>query len=153
LLIGLEIDPHLRELALTLGADIVFDPRDRDLEDKIKTLTQGRGTDKYIECSGNPASLQTAFKLIRKRGRVVVYGVYRQEAVLDFNQVGEFKEFEIVGGHLSPWSYPSVIKHLAEGLIDGQAMVTHHYPLSQFQQALQVKEKEPSIKTILIPGK
>jgi 2-desacetyl-2-hydroxyethyl bacteriochlorophyllide A dehydrogenase len=151
-IIGLEIDDELRKKAKKLGADYVFDPRDPDLEEKVKAITEGRGTDKYIECSGNPVSLNTAFKLIRKRGRVVVYGVYRQDAVLDFNQVGEFKEFEIVGGHLSPWSYNSIIKYLQEGKIDGKALVTHVYPLSDFINALSVKWSEPSIKTVMIPG-
>lgn len=151
-LIGLEIDEGLQKLALSLGADYVFDPRDPDLKMKILEITDGRGVDKYLECSGSPNSLQTGFQIIRKRGRLVVYGVYRQDAVLDFNQVGEFKEFDIVGGHLSPMSYPSVIKFLEEGFIDAGALVTHQFPLSEFQAAIDVKDKETSIKTVMFPG-
>ncbi len=151
-IIGIDVDEGLRDMASKLGADFTFDPRDDHMPERIIELTNGIGTDKYIECSGNPVSLQTGFKVIRKRGRIVVYGVYKKEAVLDFNQVGEFKEFEIVGGHLSPWSYDSVIKYLQEGSIDAQTMVTHTFPLSQFKDALDVKGKETSIKTILIPG-
>jgi erythritol/L-threitol dehydrogenase len=151
-IIGIDVDEGLRNLAKKFGADYVFDPRDENLVAKIQEITGGIGTDKYIECSGNPVALQTAFKIIRKRGRLIVYGVYRQEALLDFNQVGEFKEFEIVGGHLSPWSYDTVIKYLNLGMIDGDSMVTHIYPLSQFEAAINVKGKETSIKTVLIPG-
>ncbi len=152
LLIGLDIDENIRQIAKDLGADYVFDPRDPDLLEKIKEITHGLGTDKYIESSGSPASLRTAFQVIRKRGRIVVYGVYREDAKLDFNQVGEFKEFEILGGHLSPWSYESVIKNLECGKINASVMVTHVFPLSHYLDAINVKGKETSIKTVMIPG-
>jgi L-iditol 2-dehydrogenase len=98
-------------------------------------------------------SLRTGLDVLRKAGRLVVYGVYSQDATLDFNLVSEFKELEIVGGHVSPNTYPLAIKYLAEDLIDWQAMVTHTYPLAQFAEAINAKSQPgvSSIKTLLIP--
>jgi 2-desacetyl-2-hydroxyethyl bacteriochlorophyllide A dehydrogenase len=153
LLIGLDVDDGLLDLAMQLGADHVFNPSRDDLGTAIRDLTEGRGCDVYIEVSGSTRSIRTGFELVRKAGRVVIFGVYGQPATLDLNVISEFKELEIIGGHLSPNTYPLAIRYLSEGLIDGEAMATHVFPLSDFAQAIEAKAKSdvPSIKTILLP--
>lgn len=153
LLVSLDVDDGLLGVAKKLGADVVLNPLRDNVEAGIRAATGGRGADIYIEASGSTASLRTGLSLLRKAGRLVVFGVYGKEATLDFNLVSEFKELEIVGGHVSPNTYPLAIKYLAEGLVDGKAMVTHVFPLAQFEQAIQVRSQPGvvSIKTVLIP--
>ncbi len=152
-LVGLDVDDGLLEIAARLGADYVFNPMRHDVPAELRALTEGRGPDIYIEASGSVASLRTGLEALRKAGRLVVFGVYGQEATLDFNLVSEFKELEIVGGHVSPNTYPLAIEYLAKELIDWQAMVTHTFPLAQFEEAINVKSQPgvTSIKTLLIP--
>ena len=150
-LIGLDAQDKNCQTALELGADHTFNVLNTDVNAEIKELTNGLGADIYIEVSGNPKSLETGFEVLRKRGRLTVYGVYREKVTLDFNVVGEFKELEIIGGHLSPWVYPSVIQYLERGQIKAEPMITHSYPLGNFEEALTINEKEASIKTILVP--
>lgn len=153
MLIGLDVDDGLLRVAAHLGADAVFNPMQDDVPAQLRALTEGRGPDTYIEASGSVASLRTGLEVLRKAGRLVVFGVYSQEARLDFNLVSEFKELEIVGGHLSPNTYPLAIRYLAEGLVDWGTMVTHTYPLAQFEEAINLKNQPgvTSIKTLLIP--
>lgn len=153
ILVGLDVDDGLLEIASRLGADHVFNPRRQDVPAELRRLSDGRGPDIYIEASGSVASLRTGLDVLRKAGRLVVFGVYGQEATLDFNLVSEFKALEVVGGHLSPNTYPLAIKYLAEGLVDWRAMVTHTFPLAQFEEAIQIKGRPgvTSIKTVLIP--
>lgn len=150
-LIALDIDEKLCEIALQLGADDALNPLRVNLDQEILARTEGRGADIFIEASGSAAALQNGLRVLRKRGRMIVFGVYGREAQLDFNQVSEFKELEIIGGHLSPNTYPLAIKYLAERRVNARALVTHQFPLSEFLRALQVKGTEPSIKTILLP--
>jgi L-iditol 2-dehydrogenase len=152
-LVGLDVDDGLLEIAARLGADSVLNPLRDDVPAALKGLTDGRGPDIYIEASGSVASLRTGLDVLRKAGRLVVYGVYGQDATVDFNLVSEFKELEIIGGHVSPNTYPLAIKYLAEDLIDWQAMVTHTFPLARFEEALEAKNRPgvTSIKTLLIP--
>ena len=152
-LIGLDIDDKLCEIAMELGADHAFNPKTTDVDAAIKDLTDGIGCDIYLEASGSPAALETAFQVLRKRGRLMVYGVYRSKANLDFNEVSEYKELEIVGGHLSPWTYPLVIQYMERGQIDAKRMITDVFPLSEIKEALEAKDKpgHTSIKTVLIP--
>ena len=153
LLIGLDLDTGLLRIAQELGADHVFNPARDDVGAEIQALTEGRGCDIYIEASGSPRSVQTGLDALRKAGRLVIFSVYGQEATVDFNLVSEFKELEIVGGHLSPNTYPLAIRTLAEGLVNAKAMVTHVYPLAEFEEAIIVKNQPgaTSIKTVVIP--
>jgi L-iditol 2-dehydrogenase len=152
-LVGLDVDDGLLEIAARVGADSVLNPLRDDVPAALKGLTAGRGPDIYIEASGSVASLRTGLDLLRKAGRLVVYGVYGQAATLDFNLVSEFKELEIIGGHVSPNTYPLAIRYLAEGMIDWRAMVTHTFPLAHFEEAIEAKNQPgvTSIKTLLIP--
>jgi L-iditol 2-dehydrogenase len=153
LLIGLDLDDGLLGLARELGADHVFHPGRDDVGAAVRDLTQGRGCDIYIEASGSTRSIVTGLELVRKAGRVVVFGVYGQPVTVDYNVISEFKGLEIIGGHLSPHTYPLAIHYLSEGLVNGEAMVTHVFPLSEYVEALEVKTTPgvTSIKTILLP--
>jgi L-iditol 2-dehydrogenase len=153
LLVGLDVDDGLLKVARQLGADAVFNPLRDDVPIELGALSGGRGPDVFIEASGSVASLSAGLEMVRKAGRLVVFGVYGHEAKLDFNLVSEFKELEILGGHLSPNTYPLAIEYLSEGLIDWKAMVTHTFPLAQFEKAINVKSQlgVTSIKTLLIP--
>jgi len=152
-LIGLDVDDGLTALARRLGADCTFNPARDDVPAEIRALTEGRGCDIYIEASGNPRSINLGLDALRKAGRLVVFGVYGRPATLDLNQVSEFKELQVVGGHLSPHSYPLAIAYLSRGQVDARAMVTHVFPLAEFARAIEVKGQAGaiSIKTVLIP--
>ncbi len=85
---------------------------------------------------------------------MLVMGVYEGKASLDFNYVSEFKELQIIGGHLSPNKFPLAIRHIAEGKVNAKKMVTHQFPLKDFKRAMETKKKkteEAVIKVVLIP--
>ena len=63
--------------------------------------------------------------MLRKRGTLLVFGVYKQPVAVDLNIFGEFKELNILGGHLAPFTYATALDLMARGLIDGDACVTH----------------------------
>jgi L-iditol 2-dehydrogenase len=153
LLVGLDVDEGLLELGARLGADLVINPIAGDLRKRIEEVTDGRGADIYIEVSGNVGSAQAGIQVLRKAGRLVLFGVYGSPATLDLNQISEFKELEIYGGHVSPNTYPTAIQFLDKGWVDWQAMVTHTFPLSKWEEAINTKGQPGvvSIKTQLIP--
>ena len=143
-----------RELALTLGATHAFAPDDPELGEAVAALTQGRGADVFMEASGRTSSFQLGLDLVRKRGRIVVFGVYKEPASVDLNVFGEFKELDILGGHLAPHTYPIALDLMARGLIDGDAAVTHAYPLEEFAEALDrtARPGEAQVKVVFKPN-
>ncbi len=142
-----------RDLALRLGADLAFAPDDPKLRETLDALTQGRGCDVYLEASGQTSSFTLALDLVRKAGRIVVFGVYKAPVPVDLNVFGEFKELDILGGHLAPFTYGTALGLMARGLIDGDACVTHTYALEEMEQAFNKTPgpDEVQIKVVFAP--
>lgn len=151
-LIALGTNEFNRNLAMEYGADEALDARDADVVEQIRLLTGGLGCDVYIECAGVPASVETGIAALRKRGRMMVYGVYTAPAAIDLNEIGQNKELTIIGGHLSPGMMPYVIDCLARGRIDPRKMATDILPLEEVEAAMNIRAKNRcNVKTILIP--
>lgn len=142
-----------RTLALRLGADMAFDPKDPALREAILDLTAGLGGDVFLEASGQTDAFLLGLDLLRKAGRLVVFGVYKATVPVDLNVFGEFKELNILGGHLAPFTYATALDLMARGLVDGDACVTHVYPLEEFPEAIMRKPgpEEVQIKVMLDP--
>ena len=142
-----------RTLGLQRGADMAFHPDDPALKTALYDLTGGRGADVYLEASGQTQAFTLGLELLRKAGRLVVFGVYKQPVAVDLNIFGEFKELDIRGGHLAPFTYRTALDLMSRGLVDGDACVTHRYPLEAFRDALERRPDpdEVQIKIVLDP--
>lgn len=154
MLMGLSRRDSVNGIAKELGADYAFNVTKDDVVNEINRLTDGIGCDVYMEASGNNEALELGMEVLRKSGRMLVMGVYEGKASLDFNYVSEFKELQIIGGHLSPNKFPLAIRHIAEGKVNAKKMVTHQFPLKDFKRAMETKKKkteEAVIKVVLIP--
>lgn len=151
-LIALSATDKSLGIAKKLGADETINVLAEDAPRRIRELTDGRGCDKYIECSGVASSAATGLAALKKRGTLVVYGVYTRLAELDLNEISQNKELTLIGGHLSPGTMPYVIRCLEQGLIDAGPLVSEVLPLDQFDEAVNIRKKNPdSIKTLLVP--
>lgn len=154
-LIALDVNDSMLQIARGLGADYVFNPTKDDVDTAVKDITGGLGCDVYLEASGYPKSVETGVQLLRKRGKLLLYGVYAGKPDFDFSIISEFKELEVVGGHLSPNSYPLAIRYIAEGLVNVKVMVTHRFPLEQVTAAMELKgdpaEGKAVVKVAFVP--
>jgi L-iditol 2-dehydrogenase len=157
LLIALDIDDAVLQVASELGAQVAFNVNKVDAATEIHRLTDGRGCDLYMETSGQPTSVNAGIDALRKGGKLFIYGVYGQLATIDFNQVSEFKELVIQGGHLSPHRFPLAIRYIADGVVNTKRMVTHIFELKDFAEAvelkLQKKAEEAVIKVTFDPSR
>lgn len=74
--IGTDIDPARIETARENGMEIGLNPKEGDIVEKIVKLTGGYGADAVIITAATPSSeiLAQAFRVCRRKGRVVVVG-------------------------------------------------------------------------------
>ena len=74
--IGTDLDRDRLARALELGMDLAVDPDDEIPEDQVARLTDGLGADGVIITAASPsdAIVSTAFRMCRKKGRVVLVG-------------------------------------------------------------------------------
>lgn len=140
--------------ALTLGADHAIDVRTGDVATQLRERFDGIGPDVFIDCSGHVDSVALGLDAVRPGGRVVLYGVYRQRASVDWNLVAEFKELDIRGGHLAPGTFGIALELLALRDVDARDLITASYALEDVGAALAEPRggAHVTLKTILLPG-
>jgi L-iditol 2-dehydrogenase len=153
LLIGIDSRKKRLDLAKKLGADVVFDFQETDTVEEVLKLSGGYGCDIYIHNSGHPSGVIQGLKMLRKHGRFVEFSVFSSETSVDWSIIGDRKELDITGSHISGlYGYPIAIDLLEKGIIKVDEIVTHCFPLKEWEKAFALAEKgEESIKVVLIP--
>ena len=57
--------------------------------------------DVMFETSGFSENFKAGLTALKPTGTAIVYGVFQEQMLFDFNQVSEFKELTLIGGHLA----------------------------------------------------
>ncbi|MBP0582693.1 alcohol dehydrogenase catalytic domain-containing protein [Labrys sp. LIt4] len=140
------------ELARGFGADVTINPKTQDVDEVLRSLTDGYGCDVYIETTGHPSGVTQGLQIIRKLGRFVEFSVFGKETSADWSIIGDRKELDIRGAHLGPYCYPIAIDLLTRGLVTSKGIVTHQYDLADWDEALKLANSTDSIKVLLTPG-
>ncbi len=135
LLIALDLADNRLEKAKEFGADLVMNPQKEDVTKKVLELTEGYGCDIYIEATGHPSSVQQGLNMIRKLGRFVEFSVFGQPATIDWSIIGDRKELDVLGSHLSPYCYPFVIRNIGNGSLKTDGVVSAMFPIEQWEEA------------------
>ena len=104
---------------------------------EIKDLTDGYGCDIYIEATGHPSSVQQGLDMIRKLGRFVEFSVFGSPATIDWSIIGDGKELDLLGSHLSPYCFPFVTEHIEKGDLKTDGVVSSIYSLDQWEEAFE----------------
>jgi erythritol/L-threitol dehydrogenase len=152
LLIALDMSDARLDIARQCGADLTLNPGKVDVIDEVLRLTDGYGCDVYIEATGYPPAVEQGLHMLRKLGTFVEFSVMRDPVTVDWTIIGDTKELNIHGAHLSPYTYPTAIRMLEQGLLPMEQIITHQLPLSQFHEGMAlVASGKQSIKVTLTP--
>jgi L-iditol 2-dehydrogenase len=135
LLIALDMQDNRLEKAKEFGADLVFNPGKCNVVDEIMALTENYGCDIYIEATGNPASVVQGLSMIRKLGTFVEFSVFGKETTVDWSIIGDRKELDVLGAHLSPYAYPFVIENMVKGNLKTNGVVSRIFKLEDWEEA------------------
>lgn len=148
---------HQRERAVTLGATDAIDPARavrrvrRATGGLVQRPDQGReyllgGADVAFICTGGSSGIETALRLVRGGGQVVLSGVpadrvdltplwYRELTLVGtYASVSPGPRTDADGGEARPGDFATAIKLAAEAPLDG--CVEGHYRLDDWQDAL-----------------
>ncbi len=149
-LIVLDMQENRLEMAKKFGADLVFNPGKCDIDKEIKALTDDYGCDIYIEATGNPASVVQGLTIIRKLGTFVEFSVFGKETTVDWSIIGDRKELDIRGSHLSPYAYPFVIENMLNGNLKTEGVVTTILPIEEWEKGFDLASgREGDLKVVL----
>lgn len=141
------------EKARELGADVCIDFEKEDPVKRVLELTGGIGADEIMECSGAPDSPSKAVRMVRKAGAIAIIANYKLDEVCVPLNIVNFNEIRIVGSKANPNVSDKVLHFFSSGAIRGEALVTHTFPLEDYEKAVDIFEhkKDGSIKVVIHP--
>jgi threonine dehydrogenase-like Zn-dependent dehydrogenase len=120
--------------------------------DIIMDMTDGYGCDVYIEATGHPNSVNQGLTMIRKMGTFIEFSVFKDLVTVDWSIISDRKELNLLGSHLSPYCYETVIEWIREGKLPTDQVVSHRFSLDQWKEAFAMAEKgDHSLKVMLVP--
>ncbi len=155
--IATEVNPTRLELAHTMGADSVLNPKDLGARTaaEIRTLTGGAGADIALEMSGHPDSFRLAFDALRPGGRVSLLGLFDRDVSLNVDDAIIFKAARVHGifGRRMFDTWYTVKGLLAKPRFreDMRKIITHRFPIGELPQAMDVLHSGAAAKVSLEP--
>lgn len=151
-LVALDMVDSRLEKAGEFGATHTFNPSRVDIEKEIMDMTGGYGCDIYIEATGHPSSVIQGLKIIRKLGTFVEFSVFSGPTNVDWSIIGDRKELDVLGAHLSPYCFPFVIDGIARGKLKTGGLVKNTFKLEEWEKAFDYATgKYGDFKVAFIP--
>ncbi len=145
-----DINEYRLKLAKAAGATLTVDPRKKTIQDVMKHLGMTEGFDVGMEMSGNAQAFQSLIEAMNHGGRVAILGIFPGNVVpIDWSYVifrGLFLK-GIYGREMFETWY-KMTSMLQSGL-DISCVITHHFPIDDFEKGFDVMKKGESGKVIL----
>ena len=144
-----EPSAYRREKALKCGATTVVNSFEEDIIAIVMEETGGIGVDHCIEAVG--AEVITAIKVVRREGKVLQFG--HDETAKPAIPLAEIlkKEIELFGGFLGKYYFEKTARIIESGILPLNEIVTHTFPLSRYQEALDLLRSHEGIKVVIYP--
>jgi len=137
--------------ATELGFETV-DSAAGDPVNAVRGMTGGLGVDVALECAGVPETVQWALGMLRRGGRCAAVGIPTQGVEIAMQRL-VLDELELVGSRASAGEMRRVMPHVAQGRMRVSEMMTHHFPLSEYERAMATFNDRSSgaIKIVINP--
>ena len=148
-----ETKEYRRKLAEKMGATRVFNPENDQVVEEILKDTRNEGVDIVLEMSGNPNALHQGFKVISPGGRFTAFGLPSKPISIDLSEEIIFKGIKVLGiiGRRLPETWHKTFSILTTGLLNIRPVITHQFPMEQFEEAIQLIKSGECGKIVLIP--
>lgn len=144
-----DVNPYRLELARKLGATRAVDTRSEDLKAVMREMGMAEGFDVGLEMSGNPMAFETLLESMVNGGRVALLGLLPAGAPIDWGQV-IFKGLFLKGiyGREMFETWYKMAAMVQSGL-DITPVITHRFPIDDFQKGFDAMRSGQSGKVIL----
>ena len=146
-----EFHPWRVKKAKELGAEAVIDPRNKDCVEQIKSLSNGIGVDKAVDCSGTVAAHRICIDSTRRKGHVAFVGECSEETPIRISPDMIRKGLTLHGAwHYNLSRFPEIMKVIQHSPLIDQ-LISHIFPMSKIQEAFEVSASHDCAKIILKP--
>ena len=147
--IAVDLLDYRLQYSREFGATHTINPDKQDLMEAVKEITHGVGPDITVEAAGNPETLDMAFRLVRRFGTVIVFGVQDDQAVPVYTRLWGDKQPTIIPTTSARSGDPTMhIKEIValreRGWIDPALLVTHRlgFNVEDVNRAYEMYEQQ-----------
>lgn len=144
-----DVNPYRLELAKKMGATATVNVANESLQSFMEREGIQDGFTVGMEMSGSPQALNSLLHAMQHGGKVALLGLLPSDTGIDWDQV-IFKILTIKGIYgreiFSTWYKMTA---LLESGLDLQPIITHQFPISQFEEAFATMLSTHSGKVIL----
>jgi threonine 3-dehydrogenase len=144
-----DVNPYRLELARKMGATRAVDTRERDLKSVMADLGMTEGFDVGLEMSGVPSAFRAMLEAMNHGSRIAMLGIQPAGTGIDWDKV-IFKGLTIKGIYgremFETWYKMAA---LVQSGLDLKPVITHEFPIDDFQQGFEVMASGQSGKVIL----
>lgn len=151
MVVGRDEDEETRlKIARELGADYVVNSSKVDVKEYIDEVTDGRGVDLVVECSGAKGAINAGIDILRKQGRMCVIGLPGPENIsVEWKKAG-FKALNVVFNYSSSSrSWDTVISLLSRKAISLKALINYREALDNYKEIFDETIKGNVVKAVL----
>jgi len=140
------------EFAERMRLGLVLDASKDDIPGRLRAESQGRGADLAIVASGSKAAIIQALGSIRRGGRVCLFGVPSKGSVLGYD-ISELYNAgqQIVTSYGADESDTKAALGIIAANPEFERLVTHRFPLSRFDEAVEAAAGGKTMKVIITP--
>ncbi len=144
-----DINPYRLKLAREMGVQYVVDVGNEELRTVMAEIGMTEGFDVGLEMSGAAPAMQQMIARMNNGGKVALLGIAPTAFPVDWNTV-IFKMLHIKGiyGREMFETWYKMSSMLQSGL-DMSPVISHHFPIADFQQAFDLMASGQSGKVIL----
>jgi threonine 3-dehydrogenase len=144
-----DVNDFRLDLAKQMGATRTVNVARENVRDVMKDLGMTEGFDVGLEMSGNGQAFRSMLETMNHGGRVALLGIPPKDITIDWNHV-IFKGLVIKGiyGREMFETWYKMVSMLQSGL-DVSPLLTHRYPVEQFQEGFDVMRSGKSGKVVL----
>ncbi|GAA3315092.1 hypothetical protein GCM10020331_009270 [Ectobacillus funiculus] len=134
-------------MAKELGADYVINGKDVNVVEEILRITNGRGADAAIDCSGSPYAENNALDCVRAHGRVAFIGECKEVTIRPSEQLIR-KQITVTGS----WYFPiQEFEEIADFIVKKELpvekkLVTHTFKLEEAETAFRMFDEKKNRK-------
>ena len=144
-----DINDYRLDLARKMGASVALNVTSGSLDQTMTDLGMEEGFDVGMEMSGNPSAFRDMLRTMHHGGKIALLGIPAEEMAIDWNQV-IFKGLVLKGvyGREMFETWYKMSSMLQSGL-NVEPIITHRFPLEDYEEAFQLMESGQSGKIIL----
>jgi len=141
------------EMARRLGIDYAFNPKNVNVEERVKELTEGRGSDLVVVAVASTEAIREGIKTVRWGGRICLFGDFRDvpQPNLEVDPKLMLRDDITLSGSwgCAPDDYYAAFNLIRTGRVNVKEMVTHTFPIDRFADALRIMAEKQCMRIVI----